>query len=257
MATLTSQSLFVEKIFVALLVGAFGLVIGSFLGAVSYRLPRGICIATPPSMCPLCQRRLTVADLIPVFSQLFNRSRCRHCGGKVPWRYAIIEILTCFGFVFIWLISGHWTSFVVSAVFYTWAFTLAVIDIEHLLLPDKLNFTGALAGFCFAACGWAQVSFLQALYGALLGYGLIFVVVLLSRGGMGMGDAKFLAMIGTFVGPVGVLLTLFGASALGAVVGMALVKLGRHGRREPIPFGPFLAFAAFSTFVFMAVRNSG
>jgi leader peptidase (prepilin peptidase)/N-methyltransferase len=133
--------------------------------------------------------------------------------------------------------------------------TMFLIDLEHMLLPNAINGAGIALGLSAAALGWTSLSAQQALWGAALGYGVIYVVVLASRGGMGMGDAKFLALIGSFVGPQGVIVTLFGASLVGAVVGISLIGLGRHERRQAIPFGPYLAGVAVA--IWILLHNQG
>jgi prepilin signal peptidase PulO-like enzyme (type II secretory pathway) len=261
-----------DQVLLITFVVLFGLAVGSFLGAVSYRVPRGLSIVQPPSSCPACRTRLTIADLMPVLSHLRARGRCRHCGAPVPWRYTLIEVMTALGFIgaysLAWarplaaaaagssppvtaLTSVDWPLFAVGAVLVSLMIVMTVIDLEHMLLPDKINILGAAAGLGFALWGTGPVAPLQALFGALLGFAVIVLIVLLSKGGMGMGDAKFLAMLGTFVGPLGVLYTLFGASLLGAITGGILIWRGRHGRKTPMPFGPFLATAVLGVWTYL------
>jgi prepilin signal peptidase PulO-like enzyme (type II secretory pathway) len=152
-------------------------------------------------------------------------------------------------------LSTDWLSFTVGAAFFSLLVVMFLIDLEHMLLPNVINAAGIALGLSAAALGWTGLSAQEALWGAALGYGLIYVVVLASRGGMGMGDAKFLALIGSFVGPQGVIVTLFGASLVGAVVGISLIRLGRHERRQPMPFGPYLAGVA--GVVWILSRNPG
>lgn len=227
-----------------------GLIVGSFLGAVAYRIPRGLSIVRPPSACPACGRRLGAADLVPVLSHIVSRARCRHCGASVSWRYTVVELLTAGGFVALYALTVDvygfgWQPLVVGAFLYAVLLVMAVIDLEHMILPDVINLFAAGVGIVFSLLGWSGVAWSTALFGAALGYGIIFVIHWLTRGGMGLGDAKFLAAIGTFVGPTGVLYTLFAASVLGSIVGGALMIAGRHKPRTRIPFGPFLAAAAF------------
>lgn len=245
--------------FLSIFMFLLGLVVGSFLGAVSYRVPRGMSIVSPGSSCPACGTRLTPADLIPVLSHLLSRGRCRHCRAPVPWRYTFIELLTGLSFAGAYALATgwfraapDWPLLAQGAVFASLMLVMAVIDLEHMLLPNSVNLIGLAAGLVFALAGAGPVTIWPAVYGAALGYGLIFVIVLVSRGGMGMGDAKFLAMIGAFVGPLGVLYTLFGASALGAATGFILIRTGRHEAKKPIPFGPFLAAAAVGVWAWLA-----
>jgi prepilin signal peptidase PulO-like enzyme (type II secretory pathway) len=221
-----------------------GLVAGSFVGAVAYRLPRGISVVWPPSACPQCTTRLRSRDLVPVVSFLATRGRCHYCSLRIPLRYPLAELATGGLFVASSLLSTDWISFTMGAAFFSLLVTMFLIDLEHMLLPNAINVSGIALGLSAAAMGWTGLSVQEALWGAALGYGVIYVVVLASRGGMGMGDAKFLALIGSFVGVQGVIMTLFGASLVGAVVGMSLIGLGRHERRQPMPFGPYLAGVA-------------
>lgn len=234
-----------------------GLFIGSFLGAASYRIPRGISIVWPPSACPACRARLGAADLIPVASYWLLRGRCRHCGAPISKRYVVIELLTGVLFAGVYAAATRgfgaapdWAGFGAGASLASLLLLMAVIDLEHMRLPDTVNATGAVIGFGLALLGAGVVTPAHALYGAALGFLVVVVIILASRGGMGLGDAKFLAMIGTFVGPAGVLYTLLGASFLGALVGLALIRIGRLGAKTPIPFGPFLAAAALAVWVY-------
>ncbi len=232
-----------------------GLVVGSFVGAVAYRLPRGISVVWPPSACPECTMPLRSRDLVPVVSFLATRGRCRYCSLRIPLRYPLTELATGGLFVASYLLSTGWLSFAVGAAFFTLLIMMFLIDLEHMLLPNAINIAGIALGLSAAALGWTGISVQEALWGAALGYGIIYVVVLASRGGMGMGDAKFLALIGSFVGPQGVIVTLFGASLVGAVVGISLIGLGRHERRQPMPFGPYLAGSAMV--VWILLNNQG
>lgn len=246
-----------DDVVAMLFVFLIGLAVGSFLGAVTYRLPRRISVVSPPSACPECQQRLTFTDLIPVLSYVRSRGRCRHCGVPVPWRYLAIELATACGFLganALATVAG-WPTVAAAAVLLAIMVVMAVIDLEHMLLPDKVNVLGAAAGLGFALTGVGPVSPLEALLGAGVGFGVILLIVVLSRGGMGMGDAKFLAMIGTWVGPFGALYTLFGASAIGAAVGGTLIWLGRHGRKTPMPFGPFLAVATLGVWTYLVLTG--
>lgn len=233
------------------LAAIIGLVVGSFVCAVAYRLPRAISVVRPPSACPNCGTRLRSRDLIPVVSFLATRGRCRYCSLRIPLRYPLTELATGGLFVAASLLATDWLSFTVGAVFFSLLVVMFLIDLEHMLLPNTINLGGIALGLSAAALGWTSLSAQEALLGAALGYGVIYVVVLASRGGMGMGDAKFLALIGSFVGPQGVVVTLFGASLVGTVVGLSLIGLGRHERRQPMPFGPYLAGVAVVVWILL------
>src|SRR5690606_10006147 len=146
--------------------------------------------------------------------------------------------------VLVYFFAPNPGRFVAGAVFCSILLVMFVIDLEHMVLPDKVNAAGVVLGLCIAGLGWTELTLVEAILGALAGYGIIAFVVWASKGGMGMGDAKFLGMIGSFLGPWGALGTLFGASLIGTIVGVSLMVLKRHIRGNPISFGPFLAFAA-------------
>lgn len=162
-------------------------------------------------------------------------------------KYPVMEVITGLLFGAIWMRAEHWWEFLTWATFASFLMVMFLIDLEHMLLPNKLNLAGALAGMAFGALGWSGNSLGSAVLGAVCGYGIIFGIALLSREGMGMGDAKFLGAIGAYLGPVGALLTLFAASAIGVAVGITLMLMGRLDRKTPMPFSPYLAMGALLT----------
>lgn len=229
----------------ALALAAAGLFFGSFFGAVAARVPEGRSIVAPPSACPACGHRLGPLDLIPVVSFLLLRRRCRYCGALIPWRYLLIELATGAAFALAhWISGAHWPLTLAGTVFLSFLVVLSAIDLERMLLPDKLTMPGIAAGLALAAAGVGYVPWQDAALGAAVGYGLLRLVRVLTRGAMGGGDAKLLALIGAFVGPMDMLRALFFASLIGSLVGLSLMAAGRHQRRQPLPFGPFLAAGA-------------
>lgn len=239
----------VDPVLIPGLLLGLGLLMGSFYGALVHRVPRRESIVSPPSACPKCKRRLGVPDLVPVFSWVFLRGRCRHCRAPISVRYPLIELVTGLGFASVYLVHPEFPSVIAWLVFFSLMLLLFIIDLEHMILPDRLTLPGIALGITATLLGWTDLAFVQSVGGAIFGYGLIFVVAKLSRGGMGMGDAKLLAMVGTLLGPWGVAYTLFGASLLGSLVGVGLILAGRHKRKAPMPFGPFLAVAAWIVWV--------
>lgn len=222
-----------------------GLFFGSFYGVVAGRVPEGRSIVAPPSSCPACGHRLGPLDLIPVVSFVVQRRRCRYCGAVLPWRYLLIELASGAAFALAhWVSGGHWPLTVSGIVFLSFLVILSAVDLERMLLPDKITLPGIAAGLGLAVAGISFVPWTGALLGAAIGYGLLWAVRVLTRGAMGGGDAKLLALIGAFVGPVDVLKALFWASAIGTVVGGGMMLAGRHQRGQPLPFGPFLALGA-------------
>lgn len=228
---------------------AFGLVIGSYLNVVVHRLPRGISTVLPRSRCPRCRAPIRVWDNLPVLSYLLLRGRCRHCGGGIPWRYPLVELLTGACFVASSRhFEGRWIDFVVGCAFSAAMITLAMIDLENFILPDVITLPGIAVGLLVQPLlSWSTL--VEALVGvvggslALYAVGWIWELV---RGvwGMGIGDVKMIAMVGAFLGWQGVVFTLFVGSMSGAAVGLGLLVAGRLNQEAKLPFGVFLAFGA-------------
>jgi leader peptidase (prepilin peptidase)/N-methyltransferase len=246
----------------------FGLCIGSFLNVVIHRMPmmmeRGwridsaellgvkidppaeISLSKPRSRCPKCGHAITWRENIPVLSWLLLKGRCSACGTPISARYPAIEILTALLFAACGFHFGATPEAIVWCGFMATLVALAFIDIDHQFLPDDLSLPLAWAGVLAAAFGWTGVSLRDSVFGAVAGYGslwLVFHAYRLVRGkeGMGAGDFKLLAALGAWLGWQLIPSIILLASAVGAVVGIALVVFRRHDRDVPIPFGPYLA----------------
>jgi leader peptidase (prepilin peptidase) / N-methyltransferase len=228
---------------------AFGLVIGSYLNVVVHRLPRGLSTVLPRSRCPRCRAPIRAWDNLPVLSYLLLRGRCRHCGGGIAWRYPLVELLTGVCFVASSRhFEGLWLEVAVSCAFCAAMITLAMIDVEHLILPDAITLPGIVLGLVLQPfLSWSTVAaaLIGALGGSLALYALGWIWELVKGvWGMGLGDVKMIAMIGAFLGWKGVVFTLFLGSLSGAAVGLALMAAGRLHQEQKLPFGVFLAFGA-------------
>ena len=230
----------------------FGLVLGSFYNVVIYSLPRGLSLVKPGSSCPKCGHRMSDWELVPILSFLWQRGACRACREKISWRYPVMELLTGLGFAFISWTSYSWTELAVGLVFYSFLLVLALIDLDHKLLPNVLTLSGVGLGLVFSLLGWT-IPFGQSVLGAAVGFAVIVAIVVISRGGMGMGDAKLMALIGSFLGWHAVFYVLFWGSVVGSISGIIYLYLTRQDKKTPLPFGPSLAVAAIVLyFVFLA-----
>ncbi|MCL5982108.1 MAG: prepilin peptidase [Firmicutes bacterium] len=228
------------------LVFVLGLLVGSFLNVCICRLPRGESIVFPPSKCPSCGRRLGVAELVPVFSWLWQRGRCRGCQVPVSWRYPLVELLTGFTFLLLLYRLGPTAAFAVSAAFFACLIVIAFIDLTHQLIPNRLVIV--LSGMAAVRqVFWPEVPLGSAVWGALTGSLLLLALALLTKGGMGGGDVKLMLPLGFYAGLPGTLLLLLLAFISGGLVGGALLLLKIKGRKDAIPFGPFLCTAALVT----------
>ena len=236
-----------------ILVILFGLVWGSFLNVLIYRVPRRLNIVVPPSACPECGARIRPRDNIPVVSYAVLRGRCRGCGRPIPFRYPLVEILTPGLFVVLLRADGLTLHFFASALFVSALIALAFIDFDHKILPDAITFPGAALGLAYAFFR-PDLTILQALLGAAVGAGFLLLLyggyfLIRKKEGLGLGDVTMMAMIGIFLGWPRAVLTIILASFAGAAVGIAILVLKKKDLQFALPFGTFLAPAAFVALV--------
>jgi leader peptidase (prepilin peptidase) / N-methyltransferase len=248
--------------------GIFGAMLGSFLNVCVYRLPRGESVVLPGSHCPGCGKPIAWFDNVPVVSYLALRGRCRHCHTRISAQYPLIELAVAV----IWAGSLVWfgLSFAAlrAALLATLALGIALTDARHFTIPDEFSLGGLGAGLVLSLAP-GGLGFPRALLGAAAGFSLLWVVKAagdwaLARGliggeeldqvleegetptTLGMGDLKMMAMVGSFLGWQGVLLTAFLGSLSGVAVFLPLLLMKR---RSPVPFGVFLAVGAVVTIV--------
>jgi leader peptidase (prepilin peptidase)/N-methyltransferase len=238
----------IEQPVVMAFVFVLGAVVGSFLNVVVYRLPREISILrTPPSSCPNCSTPIRWLDNIPLLSWLALRGRCRECRASISLRYPLVELTSGLLAVAAVMRWGLGVTAVEVAIFAWASLALGLIDFDYQILPDVLTYPLIIFGLVFSWFGaytWWLDSLLGAIVGALLPI-LVIVLYKLWRGveGMGWGDVKYLAAIGSVVGLGGVVGVLVVASVLGALVGLGLIAAGRGSSKTALPFGSFLAVA--------------
>jgi leader peptidase (prepilin peptidase) / N-methyltransferase len=219
-----------------------GLMIGSFLNVVAYRLPRGESLVTPGSRCPGCEHPVRPYDNVPVLSWLVLRGRCRDCGEPISARYPIVEALT--GALYVAVVVLHHddvTQVVLGLVLVTFLVPLTLIDLETLTLPDRLTAPAAVLGLVLGTA-LDPGGEVERLIAAGAAGAFFFVAWYVKPGGMGFGDVKLVAVLGLFLGRnVGV--AVFAALLTGVVVGLVIMRrVGvATGRKAKVPFGPFLA----------------
>lgn len=235
------------ELFLPLTAFIFGAAIGSFLNVVIYRLPLGLSIAHPASRCPNCFNPIRAFHNIPIISYLALKGKCAYCGIEISPRYPFVEALTGLLWAAAMVKSGPTLQLAAGLVLITGLIAVTFIDLDHKIIPDSLSLGGIPVGFGFAlltGLGWKA-----SLIGIALGGGSLWLVaeayrIIAKRDGMGGGDVKLLAAIGAFQGWEGVIFTVFVASVVGTVVGLAAMKITRGGRHMEIPFGPFLSFGS-------------
>jgi leader peptidase (prepilin peptidase)/N-methyltransferase len=232
---------------VLIYVFVFGAVVGSFLNVVIHRLPRERSLVKPRSACPDCGQTIRWFDNLPVISWLALRGRCRGCNARISIRYPLVELLAgAFGVLALWQWGPSLTA-VEVAVFAWISLVLGLIDLEHQILPDLLTYPSILLGLTASWFG-GYTWWLDSLLGAVVGAALPTLVIVLYRWlrgveGMGWGDVKYLAAIGSVVGLRGCTGVLVVAATLGAAVGVGLIVSGRGSGKTALPFGTFLALA--------------
>ena len=241
--------------FITVAAGAYGLVLGSFLNVVIWRVPRHESIVTPRSHCPACGTHLAARDNIPVVSWMLLHGRCRSCREPISARYPAIELLTGVLFAGVGARYAHTWALPAFLVLTGALVAISAIDLEHFIIPNRIVYPVGFASVILLALaaliGHDWSTFGRALLGALAAFTFFFVLHLVSPGGMGFGDVRLSFVLGLFLGWLGwpeVLGGLFAGFLFGAVIGIALIAFGRRGRRQHIPFGPFLA-AGTMTFV--------
>ncbi len=229
---------------ITILVFLLGLLIGSFLNVCIARIPANKSIVFPASHCPGCGRKLKIMELVPVISFLLQGGKCRGCGGKVSWRYPVVELLT--GVLFVILYARFYgVEFALYAGFFVLLIVVFFIDLEHQIIPNRLVLI--LLGYVLV---WQiyrpVVPWGEALLGGLLGGCFFLTLSLVSRGGMGGGDIKLVAVLGLLFGWRYILPLMFLAFIIGGLVGAMLLATGKKKRKEGVPFGPFLVVAALT-----------
>jgi leader peptidase (prepilin peptidase)/N-methyltransferase len=223
------------------LTAPLGLMIGSFLNVVAYRLPRGESLVKPGSHCTTCGEPVKPWDNIPLLSWLVLRGRCRGCGESISARYPLIELITGVTFAVIALVNGVDLDLLVELPFAAMLIAVAGIDLEHRIVPNKILLPMAVWGV--GATAFVDASALPgALIAGAAAFTFLLVVALVHPKGMGMGDVKLVGVMGIYLG-VSIAPALLIGFLSGTVVGIAI--MAKHGaadgRKRGVPFAPFLA----------------
>ena len=222
-----------------------GSIAASFANVCIHRLPLRQSVVYPASRCTSCQHPLRPWHNLPIVSFAALRGRCAFCQEPISWRYPLVESLGGL----LYLVGYHQLGLSVHAFAYALLVTalliVAFIDLAHLIIPDAVTLPGIVAGAAIALLP-SSIGFANAVAGACLGGGIFFLIALAYPAGMGGGDVKLIAMIGAFVGWQAVLVAIILSAFCGALIGLTLILLGLRGRRDPVPFGPFLAIGGIT-----------
>lgn len=218
-----------------------GAAAGSFLNLCAYRIPKKEPFIFGRSMCPLCMHVLGACDLVPVLSFMWLKGRCRYCYAKISLRYPLVELFL--GFIFVLVVSKY--GFIFLAVFKLAMINILVIasliDFDHLYIPNELIVIGMICSIILNGL-FSVMPFKVMAQGFLVGGLLMYVVYFFGKGGMGAGDVKLSAMFGMYLGPKFTVIALFFGFLSGSIIGVLLILLRKKGRKDVIPFAPFLTF---------------
>nr|WP_320116437.1 prepilin peptidase [uncultured Desulfuromonas sp.] len=225
-----------------------GAIVGSFLNVCIYRIPLGLSVVFPPSHCKKCNKSLYWYHNIPIISFILLRGRCAFCGEKYSWRYPGIEILNAVLYCLVFYYWRYSLETLVLLLFVSLLVVVTFIDFDHQIIPDIITYPGIIVGF-FCSFLIPSLHWLDSIFGVLIGGGCLLVIaycyeLIAKKEGMGGGDIKLLAMIGSFCGWQAILPVVFIGSLLGTLVGVPLMFFRKKDSTMALPFGPFLAFGA-------------
>ena len=225
----------------AVVLGALGAILGSFLNVVAHRLPLSQSVVHPRSRCPHCEIQIRAFDNIPVVSWLLLGGRCRDCAEPIPARYPLVELGTGVLLAGVAVTAPDPGALLLGAVLLLLLVPITLIDLDHRIIPNRLTLAGAVLAPCIIVATDPDVLTEHLVAGSAAG-GFLLAAALARPGGMGMGDVKLAAVLGLFLGRA-VAPALLVALLAGSLVGAAIIarKGAAEGRRTAIPFGPFLA----------------
>lgn len=255
----------------------YGIIVGSFLNVCIWRLPRDESLVHPGSHCPKCGKPIRAWDNVPLFSFLILGRKCRYCRAPISWRYFGVELLTGLYFAVTYSFFGWSIDTLVYALFGASLIAIFFIDLEHWIIPDQLSLFGIVLGVARDGVGLAQgtreafrvpVPFTglelplpQSIAGILACGGVFLAIAIVSfyifkKEGIGGGDIKLAAAVGANLALGPAMLSFFLAVALGSVIGVGLIAIGRKTRKDYVPFGPMMvAGALISMFYGNALIN--
>ena len=235
-----------------ILFALLGTAVGSFLNVVADRLPAGRSIVGPASGCDACHKRLAAVDMIPVFSYLWLRGRCRYCHSQLPRRILRVELGTGALFAYLYWQLGFNADLAIAAIYGSFFIAIMMIDLEQGLILNKMVFPAMLVALglsLFLSDLDTVPTIASAAGGGGLGLGLFLIIAIVSRGGMGWGDVKLAGLIGLVAGFPLVLVAVMLAIIAGGLAAIALLTLKLRERKQTLPFGVFLAIGAVITLV--------
>lgn len=227
-----------------------GLIIGSFLNVCIYRIPRGESLVLSRSKCPHCGHLLKWWELMPIISFVILKGKCSECGEPISWYYSLVELFTAIIFVILFLKFNLTSTFFVYVFLFSVLLILSGIDIRFGVIPDIISIPGIIMGVVLSLF-LNHIDIINSLLGLAAGGGVLLLIAYISKGGMGGGDVKMMAMIGAFVGWKISLLSIFLGAFIGAVNGVILILINKDKNiKSALPFGPYLSFATLISILY-------
>jgi len=237
----------------AIVIAILGAAFGSFFNVLVYRIPRKESIIFPGSHCPACERKIPFWLNVPILSWVVLGGKCKYCKSKIHWHYLILEILTPLVFLGVFKAYGSGDLFLVLkyCLFFGLGLVIFFIDLFERIIPDVISLPLILIGLIFALFPQNDITILQSLLGGAITFGFFYLIGLWyywtrKTEGMGGGDIKYIAAIGTFFGPINSLYVIIVACAVALVVMIPLLRL----KKEYFPFGPFIVIGAYVVMFF-------
>jgi len=226
-----------------------GLVFGSFFNVVGLRVPLKKSIVSPRSACSNCGHTLHSSELVPVFSYVLQKGKCRNCGTHISILYPLIELLTGCLFVFALIQIGFQMELLVALSLISLLVIIVVSDLAYMLIPDRILLFFLLV-FIIERYFIPLDSWWNSMIGAVGAFVVLFLIGLVSNGGMGGGDIKLFGVLGFVLGWKLILITFIIACFTGTIFGLVSMKARRIHKRNPIPFGPFIGFGGLISYFY-------
>ncbi len=234
-----------------ILIFLYGLLIGSFLNVCIYRVPREESIVFPSSHCPNCSTKLKWYDNIPVVSYLALMGKCRYCKNEISIQYPMVELLNGILYIIIYSNYGLILEFFFYAIIFSILLIITFVDLQHMIIPDIFIISVVISTILYKIFSYIlyknSPDLINSFGGLILSGFLFIVIILVSKGGMGGGDVTLIGSLGFILGIKSIFLTIFLSFVFGAIISILLLGLKIKGRKDPIPFGPFIILGFFIT----------
>jgi len=234
-------------IILIIIVFLYGITIGSFLNVCIYRLPAGQSVILTRSHCTKCEKDIRFYDLIPIISYIFLNGKCRFCSEKISIRYPIIELLNGILYIIAFLKFGISAETILYCLLSSVLLVIVIIDYEHQIIPNELVIVTIAIGIFYNIL---KGEIVHQIIGFFAASSILYLIAIISKGGIGGGDIKMVAAFGFCIGWQKILLSLFLGSLVGSVVAIYLMFYKNYNRKTAVPFGPFIAIGIYISIMY-------